>query len=312
MAYKSYSQRKWNHDYFAPFIYHIILKKRKEAPNFGEVVGNASIAPGKLGSARIDYSKMGYAIANALRDFDKTYPEFRKEQYSIMPDHIHIILNKLERTPIHLDDYMKKLKSMVADMYKKEKEGYLSPDEIFEDGYTDKLLFRRINLKEWCNYVAHNPHRRAMILQHEEFFQKVRNLNIEGKFYEAYGNLFLFRNPDKIAVRVRRNYTEKQKEDLLNFIMDRVEEGSILISPFISKFEKKIRDCALDKGAKIIILQHEKFGEKYKPEKRKFELCSQGRLLLISMGMPKETPSSYKINTEMNELAQRIANLTHK
>ena len=47
----SYHRRCFTHDYFAPFIYHIILKKSADCEWFGSVTGDAKIAPGNSGCA---------------------------------------------------------------------------------------------------------------------------------------------------------------------------------------------------------------------------------------------------------------------
>lgn len=301
-----YNLRKWNHDYYGPFIYHIILKKREGIPDFGRIVGNPSVAPGKPGSARTDYSKLGYAISNALKNFESQYTEFKKWQFSIMPDHIHLILQKNYRTEVHLSDYMEILKGMVAEKYVEERQDYLSPDDIFTEGFTDKLLYRNVGLHDWIQYVANNPHRKAMIMQRPDFFQRVRNLLINGKIYEAYGNLFFLRNPDKFPVRVRRSFTDKEIREYKNLALEKSKEGTVLVSPFISKAEREIRNLAEQAQGKFIRIVHEEFREKFKPAKHDFELCSEGRLLIISLGMKKGTKLSYRISTEMNELAAEI------
>ncbi len=48
-----YHQRAFAHNYHAPFIYHIILTKKKGVEPFGVVEGDARIAPGMPGSAQI-------------------------------------------------------------------------------------------------------------------------------------------------------------------------------------------------------------------------------------------------------------------
>ena len=303
-----YNRRKRGHDYYGPFIYHIILKKKKGAPEFSAIIGDPSISPGLPGCARPNYSKMGYAIFNALREFEKKYPEFIKKQYSIMPDHVHLILQKLVRTDTHLETYMEILKGLVADFYVKEGKPFLNSNEIFEPRFTDKLLYRKMDLQVWIDYVGQNPHRRAMIMKFPDFFQRISNLTLGEQTYETYGNLFLFKNPDKFAVRIRRHFSDKEKREHANEALLAAEEGSILISPFISKEEKEIRKEAELKGAKIILIQHEEFGEKYKPFKHDYELCAEGRLLIISLKMPKGTVLTHEICTQMNELAALICN----
>ena len=305
----SYNRRNRNHDYYGPFIYHIILKKLPTAPVFSKIVGNPAIKPYEPGSARTDYSKMGYAIYDALRDFEEMYKEFKKWQYSIMPDHVHIILQKKYRTRIHLEEYMKILKSIVAEKYHNDNNPYIPPENIFTYRFTDKLLFKKIKLKVWIEYVGLNPHRRAMIMQRPEFFRQTRKLEIGGGYYEGYGNLFLFRNPDKFAVRMRRHFSEDKKMTHLREALYMAKEGTVLVSPFLSRYEKIVREKAEKIDARLIHIQHEAFPDKFKPAKHDFELCSRGRLLIISMGMPRGTELSYEICTKMNELAASICEL---
>lgn len=49
-----YHKRAFAHNYRAPFIYHIILKKTENCESFGSVKGDARIPFGSPGCARID------------------------------------------------------------------------------------------------------------------------------------------------------------------------------------------------------------------------------------------------------------------
>lgn len=304
-----YNRRKRGHDYRDPFIYHLILKKRQGAPDFGRIVGDASICPGQPGCAKTDYSKLGYALSNALRIFENKYPEFKKIQYAIMPDHIHLIIRKLRRTEIHLEIYIEIYKDLVVNYYREDGGLPLNKEDIFEPRFTDKLLYRGVNLDDWVKYVSDNPHRRAMIIQKPEFFSRVRGLKIGNESFDAYGNLFLFRNPDKFPVRIRRHFSPEERKNHEIKALEAIETGTVLVSPFISQYEKEIRDKAIAKGGKLIIIQHEEFGEKFKPPKTEFKLCENGCLLLISLGLPKGTSLTYEIATRMNELGAKISRL---
>ncbi len=83
--------------------------------------------------------------------------------------------------------------------------------------------------------------------------------------YEAYGNPFLFRNPDKEAVKISRKDSEEAKQRKREEWLFSAEKGTILVSPFISPLEKAIRSEAESLGAKIILIVHEAFPEIYKP-----------------------------------------------
>ena len=83
--------------------------------------------------------------------------------------------------------------------------------------------------------------------------------------------------------------------------------GSILVSPFIHPDEKGIRSAAEELKGKIILIQHEEFGEKFKPARHDFNQCSQGSLLIISLDYPKDSALTKEICKEMNELDSKIA-----
>ena len=158
-------------------------------------------------------------------------------------------------------------------------------------------------------YIRENPHRLAMRQQFPHFFQRSRKLSIGDKDYEAYGNLFLFRNPDKEAVKISRKFTPAEVTNKKNSWLSAASMGTILISPFISRAEKEIRTEAESLGGKIILITHEELGERFKPAAHDFTLCSEGRLLIISLGLPAKKPLTREICNEMNALALAISSL---
>ena len=303
----SYHRRAFKHNYFAPFIYHIILKKQDNCERFGEVVGDAKIPYGSEGCADIKESALGSIIAKSIIHFPHQFPILKLHQFKVMPDHIHILLEVKNWSPIHLDYYIDALRDNIANKYSKLKGEKITNEEIFQLGYCDKPLLLKISLDGWYNYIRLNPHRLAMRIQFPEFFQRIRKLMIGDKNFEAYGNFFLFRNPDKVAVKMSDKYSEEYRKERFDTYTSHLLTGTVMISPFIHKDEKEIRNKAEKFGGKIILIKHEKFPEIYKPAKHDFNQCSQGNLLIISMGYPEGTLLSRKISKEMNELASLIA-----
>lgn len=305
----SYHRRSFYHDYHNPFIYHIILKKRKDCEAFGFVTGNAAIAHGNPGCAIINESGLGKTIAKMVLRLPYDYPILRLHQFCVMPDHLHMLLQVLFRSDKHLDFYIDHLKERIAKRFSTETTESISADDIFEKGYCDKPLYDDRSLDGWYKYIRENPHRLAMRLQYPYFFQRVRNLRIGNCEYQAYGNLFLLRNPDKAAVKVSRKYSEEEKQTKKRYWLEGASGGAVIVSPFISPAEKAIRTEIEALGANIILITHEAFPERFKPAKHDFDLCSAGRLLIISLGMPAQTPLSRKTCLTMNSLASQIANL---
>lgn len=305
----SYHRRSFHHDYHNPFIYHIILKKRKDCENFGSVTGNARISYGNLGCAAIKESLLGRIIAKMALRVPYDYPIIKLHQFCVMPDHVHILLQILFRSDKHLDFYIDHLKERIAKRISTETGKLISADDIFEKGYCDKPLYDDRSLDGWYRYIRENPHRLAMRLQYPYFFQRVRNLRISNYECQAYGNLFLLRNPDKATVKVSRKFSEEEKAKNKALWIESASRGTVIVSPFISPAEKAIRAEVETLGANIILITHEAFPDRYKPSKHDFDLCSTGRLLIISLGMPAQTPLSRKTCLTMNSLAADIANL---
>lgn len=310
LTHSAYDKRSLHHDYYDRFIYHIIIKKRDGTPDFGAMRGSVDFKPGEKGAPYLFPFETGKSIIDGLKIFEKRFPEIRKFQYMLMPDHLHLIIYKTVKNNIHLDEYITFLKTIISSEYNRKSGTALSNEEIFQEGYTDKALYDKVSLDAWIKYVRENPYRRVMIEQRPEFFKRSRCLKIDNESYEAYGNLFLYDNPDKFAVRVRRVFTAQEVYLHKQQAIVAAQRGSVLISPFISSHEKEIRKEAELMNSKIILIRHEEFGERFKPPKHDFELCSQGKLLIISLGLPKGTELTYAISTRMNELAYRICDIT--
>ena len=68
---------------------------------------------------------------------------------------------------------------------------------------------------------------------------------------------------------------------------------------------------AIDAGANLIIIRNEGFEERFKPSGLEFELCSEGRLLLLAPWPDKLRRSvvTRAEALEMNALAAKIADL---
>lgn len=303
----SYHRRAFSHDYFAPFIYHIILKKASGCKLFGTVEGDAKIAPGNAGCVEIRESNIGTIIAKSILHLPYEFPILKLHQFCVMPDHVHLLIQVLFRSDKHLDFYIDSLKNRIAVKYSKEENRVIEDEEIFESGYCDKPLFDNRSLDGLYQYIHANPHRLAMRRQYPHFFQRIRKLKIGNKEYEAYGNLFLYHNPDKMAVKMSRKFSTEEKGQKAATWLSEASKGTVLVSPFISKEEKAIRDRAEAIGARIILITHEAFPERFKPAAHDFDLCTEGRLLIISFGLPIGTPLTRDICLQMNALAETLA-----
>lgn len=303
----SYHRRAIKHDYYAPFIYHIVIKKAPGCASYGSIVGDARIAPGNPGCAMVKESELGTIIAKAVIHLPFEHRIIKLFQFCVMPDHIHILIQVRYRSPYHLDYYIDYLRNRIVARYSKLLARPVEDEEVFAPGYCDKPLYDGRNLNSLFLYIEQNPHRLAMRQQYPSFFQRVRNLKIGQAEYAAYGNLFLFRNPDKSAVKISHRFTDQEKHEKKTAWLTGAAKGTVLVSPFISMEEKAIRTEAEALGSGIILITHQAFSERYKPPAHDFELCARGQLLIITIGLPPKTELSRATCSAMNKLAQLIA-----
>lgn len=284
------------HDYTSKRIYHITLSKNPSAPCFGTLAGDYAIPAGQPGSAYLEASALGKVVKNCLRDFPTIHPALRVYQYALMPDHIHIVLS-VEHT---LDEPVGC--KLAAFKVKVNKEANI--DRVFEPGFNDQILTTTRKLDTIFRYLRENPTRLAIRKAHPDYFQRVSETEISGTLCFTYGNSSLLFNPFKEQVIVHRADTDDEFQRKKDLWLHTAANGGVLVSPFISRREKEVRIEAEALGGRFIIVGNESLGQREKPAKHYFDLCSQGRLLYIS---PKETIGFSRAACRiMNTLAQLI------
>ena len=87
------------------------------------------------------------------------------------------------------------------------------------------------------------------------------------------------------------------------------EEGTVLVTPGISKGESIVVSDALDAKFPLILLQKEPIGPYWKPSQRRFYACAQGRLLILAPWQ-NDGDSDYVRFHHLNDLAKEICEAT--
>lgn len=283
------------HDYQSRCIYHLTLLKAKSIPQF-------SVLKGNFPEIVVERTSLGKIIETEILNLNNLSTNLKVLQYVIMPDHIHILLFVTDRLDRHLGKYLGQFKVRVGQAFREINGESLS---IFEKDFDDRILHKKRSLDCVFKYIRENPYRLAIRRAHPEFFRRVRNIEIGGRSCQAYGNLFLLRNPFKEQVVVHRADTaEKRMSDRERWIYT-ASNGGVLVSPFISRDEKAIRHEAEELGCRIILVTNTTFGDRYKPSAHDFDLCCNGRLLLISAG---EGQLDRRMCLSMNKIAENICN----
>lgn len=299
------------HDYYGRSFYMITLNAAPGMPHFSSlkgIPGNHDWPPCTV------LTPLGELIAKSLSSVKTVYPFTKIMRRVIMPEHVHFVLYITEKTEHHLGDIVSYLKSTCTCAYA----GFdtvradnlsVSLPSVFEAGYHDRILLKEGQLDRMLRYVSDNPRRRLERMNHPDFHRRHTLSVPDGSRYEAYGNIHLLQDPDIEAVRISRSYSPEHLRKLKITWLRTVENCGVLVSPFISQAEKRVRNWTIDNGGRLIYIIPNGFSPRFSPKGYLHNLCSEGRLLMIALlgYTTSATTISKHVCNSMNELASCIA-----
>ena len=284
-------------------------------------------------------------LQEEIAKISKFYKMVEVMKVALMPDHIHLLLNVRGKLPEgkHLGHVVRGFKTgctrawwQLQDEQEQKPSGEAQPSGntlgtggstvpeaspsgnstwrpvLFEEGYHDRIIIREGLLENICRYMDENPFRARLREERPHLMQRRLHLWIHDREYAAFGNLFLLKNPDRLQVFFHRKNKQgvpthltpeyaQDKEKLLQ----RAEEGAVLVTPGISKGEKGVVDAALGNHLPLILLQKEPISEYWKPSQERFYACAAGRLLILAPWL-MEGDSDYARFHSLNDLARDI------
>ena len=190
---------------------------------------------------------------------------------------------------------------------------------LFEQGYHDRIIKRPGMLDTIKRYMGDNPLRALMRRALPALLERRLHLRIAGRDYAAFGCLFLLKRAEKETVFFHRKdrLTGQRTEFTPTFAkardrqLEEARQGVVLISPAISTPEHIVINAAIDEGLPVIHLQKEPITPYWKPERRRFDACAHGTLLILSpWGIEDQLPTDYQRFHFLNDLATEICNTT--
>ena len=285
------------HDYRSQGRYMITLSKSAGIPPFSQIEGDWRLQIGTRGSSYTRWSPTGSIIADKLYHLAELHPSLRAEQYIVMPDHMHALIWVKFTLPEHLGFFIARFKNAINSA--------VGIDHIFEDGFNDQIVTNKRDLNTIFNYIRSNPYRLAIRRAYPDFFTRCNNLTIGDTPCQAYGNIHLLDNPFKDQVIVHKADNDQTFLANKDRWLHTAANGGVLVSPFISQREKSIRKESESSGGRLILITNRPFGEREKPSGRDFDLCAQGRLLIIAPSTP--IPLDRASCLKMNSLSKTIA-----
>lgn len=228
------------------------------------------------------------------------------------------------------EPYMAPVTKATHNMSRKQRAAYYAsrPREeqpLFEDNYDDTICMSHGQCEAMINYVNDNPRRAIIRKLHPDFMARRLHVMINGHDYAAFGNLFLLRWANKEQVFCHRMArlsmpnvpyvnTEAYHKQHDQWIAHVMEGATVLVTPGISAGERQMKEECLQHGYPLIHLQKEPITRYWKPEKVRFDACSQGSLLILApwnideMGDVNHVPSNtdYARFHNLNTLAAEI------
>ena len=232
-----------------------------------------------------EVSETGRIVQRALKAITTFHEQVKIGHYQIMPDHLHAMVHVVRDLPegMTLQRVIRGFKIGV-DRAGREQFGEES-FQVFEKGMHHSLVFNREHLEREVAYIRDNVRRYRLLKAHPELFRaahKVMTLP-DGTDLWGIGNAFLLNHPRRVRVQFTRRATEADWEQTREELEYYLEQGYVLVSPFISPHERRALHAAIAAGGRAIRLTHRFFGERYKPMGELFDLCCAGRLLELSV-----------------------------
>lgn len=255
-------------------------------------------------------SAFGAEVGEIIRTIPAFHPQISILNYVLMPDHVHILMEVHHAMPKDLGFVLGAVKGACSRALARLRVTEVIP--AFEEGFNDRIIYSEEQLAAAENYIRDNPRRLLIKWCHPELFQRLLHIQVGPFDLGAYGNVFLLRDFQKMAVAVHRGWTLGELEEQRSQWLACARNRGVLVSPFISQAERQVRDEALELGGKIIRIQMEGFPERFKPGGREFQLCSEGRLLLLSPW--QEVRGTLELTRDkclrMNWIATQVAAIT--
>lgn len=338
-------RRSYWHNYREAGLYMLTMVIEGRHRLFGTIVGSANARAGSGEAPHMALSELGRRVLQEeVPRISQHYPMVEVWQVAMMPDHIHLLVRVKAPLPEgkHLGMVVRGFKTgctrawwrwqdearelggetpstaaqnksaAVAKAFPLAEDKGLRP-VLYEKGYHDRIINRPGMLENIKRYMKENPLRARIREECPRLMERQLHLWIGGREYAAFGNLFLLKYPIKEQVFFHRRdrqtglpteETEAYRE-AHHRLLRQAEEGTVLITPSVSKGEKLVVDAALDARLPLILLQKEPITPYWKPSQRRFYACAAGHLLILAPWQVDDS-SDYASFHQLNDYAREL------
>ena len=287
-------------DYSRPLFYMVTIKCHAGRQALSKIV-----APGKC-----QLNAITRAMVNCIRSFHLGCKVIAPiECFSIMPDHIHLLIRIMEQVgagllgdggrpfiPLRLEAIVGMLMQALEGRYA-EVTGLR--EEVFEASWHDWIV-----KAAFTRYIRENPRRAWLRQENRRYFSQVRRVTFAGREWFAYGNVALLDLPVIEPFKCSRKWAEDGSEwrEAVGRAA-RIGPGGAGAGTFMSPCEKLCGNEIFKAGGALIVLSPEGFGERWHPPRNKEALCAKGRMLFLSLWEPQAAkPATATLYTRCHEM----------
>ena len=285
-------------DYSRSMFYMVTIKCRRGIHALCEIV-----APGKC-----QLNAVTRAMVNCIRNFHLGCEQIAPiECFSIMPDHIHLLIRIVDRSETLKDDAAgTKVRAFsqggnpirilrletIVDLLMQALEGRYREvtglrEQVFEAGWHDWIVLAEGQLAAFTRYIRENPRRSFLRAENRRYFTCVRRVAFAGREWFAYGNATILELPVIEPFRCSRKWEENGAEwsEAIGRA-ERIGPGGAGCGTFLSPCEKACGNAIYRAGGSLIVLSPGGFAPRWHPPRNKEALCAQGRMLFLSLWEP--------------------------
>jgi len=309
---RKHPKRAFFHDYCSPGFYLITATTLPGSPRLSEIPDLAAREIRKGEMIIPDNTRLGEKIKEEIQAIPAHHPEMRILRFVIMPDHIHIVLQVTARLKRMLGSELAGFFGACSKASSR-LQGLTEVKTLFET-FHDRVILSYEQLGRAIKYVEDNPRRYIYRRRYPDLFRRYLHLEVAGHEYAAFGNIFLLKEMCLLPVRIHRRWSEQEFQTYSERCRAEIDRGAVPITPAIHPAEKAIVQYARDNGGRMIMLKDQGFEERFKPKGADFDLCCDGRLLLLAPwpeNVGRKSTAGYAEFHKMNDLALAIASLPH-
>ena len=139
-------------DYSTPGAYFITICAHKRRHLF------AQITDVPYGDAIIQYTPYGNVAKEQLLQLKKRYPQIKIEHYTIMPNHIHMIISLNNEAQSSITDIICAYKSLTVQACRKMQ----LQEKVFQTSFHDHVIRNQQDYDEIARYIENNPKQWAL------------------------------------------------------------------------------------------------------------------------------------------------------